>query len=113
IPFGILVLLSFLFSSKLAAPQKRFILWFSAGQLPLLFASTFVHLLLDKRYAMSASLVLAIAPAFLFAQAIRDWSVHRLAKPFLIAATLAIAAAWLIGVPKPSRLTYLKTAGEW
>src|SRR5581483_2053180 len=23
------------------------------------------------------------------------------------------AAAWLIGVPKPSRLTYLKTAGEW
>jgi len=113
IPLAILTVFAFVPKPVMPRPASRFVLWFALAQLPMLFVLAFVMLFLDKRYAVGMVLFLDIALAFLMAEAIRQWRSDRLAKIFTPLAAAALIGVFIFAVPKPSKLEYLKEAGQW
>jgi len=113
IPLAILTVFAFYPKPVMPRPASRFVLWFALAQLPMLFALAFVMLFLDKRYAVGMVVVVDIALAFLLAEAIRHWRTDVLARIFTPIAAVTLIAVFAFAVPTPSKLGYLKEAGEW
>jgi hypothetical protein len=113
IPLAILTVFVFVPKPVMPRAASRFVLWFALAQLPMLFVLAFVMLFLDKRYAVGMVLVIDIALAFLMAEAIRQWRTDRLAKVFVPIAAAVLIGVFAFAVPKPSKLEYLKDAGQW
>ncbi len=113
IPLAILTVFAFVPKPVMPRATSRFVLWFALGQLPMLFVLAFVMLFLDKRYAVGMVLVIDIALAFLMAEAIRQWRSDLLARVFTPIAAATLIGVFAFAVPKPSKLGYLKEAGEW
>ncbi len=113
VPLAILTVFAFVPKPVMPRAASRFVLWFALAQLPMLFVLTFVMLFLDKRYAVGLVLVIDIALAFLMAEAIRRWRTDRLARIFVPIAAATLVGVFAFAVPKPSKLAYLKDAGQW
>jgi hypothetical protein len=113
IPLAILTMLAFFPRRLMARPVNAFVLWFAFGQLPLLLLFTFVALFLDRRYAVGLALVLNVALAFLLAEAVRLWQREKSARWLLPVLATSLLATWAFAVPRPTKLGYLKQAGEW
>jgi hypothetical protein len=113
IPLAILTVFAFFPQRLMPQTVNNFVLWFAFGQLPLLLVFTFVLLYLDKRYAMGMVVVLDIPLVFVLAHAIRQWRPGSAERFFLPAAAAVLVAVWAFSLPRPSKLGYLKEAGEW
>jgi hypothetical protein len=113
IPLAILTVFAFVPKPVMPRATSRFVLWFALGQLPMLFVLAFVMLFLDKRYAVGMALVIDISLAFLMAEAIRQWRSDLLARVFTPIAAATLIGVFAFAVPKPSKLGYLKEAGQW
>jgi hypothetical protein len=113
VPLAILTVFVFVPKPVMPRPASGFVLWFALGQLPMLFVLAFVMLFLDKRYAVGMVLVIDIALAFLMAEAIRQWRSDWLARIFAPIAAATLIGVFAFAVPKPSKLEYLKEAGQW
>jgi hypothetical protein len=113
LPLAILLIFAYYPKRVMPATTNRFVLWFALAQLPMLFALTFVTLFLDKRYAAGLSIVVDIALTFLMAEAVRQWRNDRLARIFTPIAAATLIAVFAFAVPKPSKLGYIRDAGEW
>ncbi len=113
IPLTILTIFAFVPKAVMPRATSRFVLWFALGQLPMLLVLAFVMLFLDKRYAVSMVIVIDIALAFLMAEAIRQWRSDLLARIFTPIAAATLIGVFAFAVPKPSKLGYLKDAGQW
>jgi hypothetical protein len=74
---------------------------------------TFVALFLDRRYATGLALVLNVALAFLLAETVRLWQHEKSARWLLPVLATSLIATWAFAVPRPTKLGYLKQAGEW
>jgi hypothetical protein len=113
IPLAILTVFVFVPKPVMPRAASRFVLWFALAQLPMLFVLAFVMQFLDKRYAVGMVLVIDIALTFLMAEAIRQWRSDWLAKVFVPIAAAMLIGVFAFAVPKPSKLEYLKDAGQW
>jgi hypothetical protein len=113
IPLAILTIFAFYPRRVVPPAASRFMLWFALAQLPVLFVLTFVMLFLDKRYVAGMTLVFDIALAFLMAEAIRRFRSDMLARFFTPVAAAVLIGVFLFAVPKPTKLGYLKDAGQW
>jgi hypothetical protein len=51
--------------------------------------------------------------AFLLAEAVRLWPREKAARWLLPVLATALVAAWAFNVPRPTKLGYLKEAGQW
>jgi hypothetical protein len=113
IPLAILML--FAFFPKRAMPREAnfFVLWFALALLPMLVVFAFARLMLDQRYATGMALILDISLAFLMAAAFRQRRAKSAARLFLPVAAAVLVAVWASKLPMPSKLGYLKQAGEW
>jgi hypothetical protein len=113
IPLAILTSFAFFPRRLMARPVNAFVLWFAFGQLPMLLLFTFVALFLDRRYATGLALVLNVALAFLLAEAVRLWQREKSARWLLPVVATSLLATWAFAVPRPTKLGYLKQAGQW
>jgi hypothetical protein len=113
IPLAILTTLAFVPRRLMPRPVNAFVLWFAFGQLPVLVMFTFVAMLLDRRYAVGLALVLDVALAYLLAELVRLWPRDKAARWLLPVLVTALLAVWALNIPRPTRLGYLKEAGQW
>jgi hypothetical protein len=113
IPLAILTVFAFYPRPVMPRAANRFMLWFALAQLPILFALTFVMLFLDKRYVAGMALVFDIALVFVMAEAIRRFRSDVPARIFTPIAAAVLIGVFLFAVPKPTKLGYLKEAGQW
>lgn len=117
IPLAILSVFAFFPKRLMPRPANEFVLWFTLGQLPVLLVFTFTNMLLDKRYAMGMALILSTALPFLLAASIRLWRsgapTPGSARACLPVVAIVLVAPWAFSIPHPSKLAYLKEAGQW
>lgn len=90
------------------------VVWFAAGQLPMLILFTFIKALLDWRYGMGFAMIAMFATV---ACATASWRELLMGRPraFLVfpSIVIAIGISWALDVPRPGKLTHYKEAGEW
>jgi hypothetical protein len=113
IPLAILTVFAFFPKPLMPRSVNGFVLWFAFGQLPLLLVFTFVMLFLTNRYAAGIALVLDVPLAFLLAETIRQWRLGSGARFFLPVTAIVLVVVAAFGLPRPSKLGYLKEAGRW
>ena len=113
IPLAILTVFAFFPKRLMPRSVTEFILCFAFGQLPVLLVFTFATMLLDRRWAVGMALVLDIALVFLVAEMIRQWRPGSAARRFLPVMAVVMLTVWAFAIPRPSKLAYLKEAGQW
>jgi len=90
------------------------VVWFAAGQLPMLILFTFINALLDWRYGMGFALIAMLATV---ACTTASWRELLMARPraFLVfpSIVIAVAISWVLDIPRPSKLGHYKEAGQW
>lgn len=107
-------LFAFLPNRLLPAKAVLPVVWFAVGQLPMLILFTFINALLDWRWAMGFALIAMFATV---ACATASWRELLMARPraFLVfpSIVVAFAIAWILDIPRPSKLGHYKDASDW
>jgi hypothetical protein len=114
IPIAILAIFAFAPRRLLSDFATRFVLWFAAWQVALLFAFMVLAFFLDWRFAMVFALIMTIPAVFTLAEIAALWRARMPAYRVLFPiALLAVIVPWILDVPRFSKLEHLRDAGLW
>lgn len=114
IPLAVLAFFAFAPRRLLSGFAARFVLWFSGWQVVLLLVFMVLAFFLDWRFAMAFALVMTIPATFTIAEIAAQWRARMPGSRVLFPiALLAIVVPWILDVPRPSKLEYLRDAGRW
>lgn len=100
---------------KLVPDRALFaIVWFTAGQIPLLFLFTFVYAFLNWRHAMGFALIACFGAIVLVTVSWRELTNGRLRAFFLFPFFWALmVATWIFDIPRPHATPQYRQAGDW
>ena len=90
------------------------IVWFTAGQLPMLFLFTFINAMLDWRYAMAFALIAMFTTVYCASVSWRELLMGR-PRAFLVfpSLVLAVALTWTLDMPRPQKWGHYREAAQW
>ena len=110
----ILTFLSFFPRNLVPGKAALPLIWFSAGQIPLLFLFAFVYAFLSWRHGMGFALIAMFGSVFLIATSWRELMNRRL-RAFMLFPTFCILSigTWAFDLPRPLATPQHRQAGEW
>jgi hypothetical protein len=106
----------FSFIPNRLVPRKAMLplIWFAAGQAPLLFLFAFLNAMLELRYALGFAVIAIFTTIFC---ATASWRELRMLRPraFVVFPSLiaTVLIAWAIELPHPGQLHPFRKASEW
>lgn len=114
LPLAVLSIGAFKPRAILPGFANTFVAWFAGWQLPLLATIVAIELFLDWRYVLAFTLILVIPVPFVLSALADEWQSKRSKLRFFLPAALAaVIVPGLLYVPRPSNLTFLRSAGQW